>query len=54
MKKRTKYFCSKCNVRVIVRDNSIIRPCAHKDATVIADLSATVYGIGAVHTLKAR
>lgn len=38
------YTCAECKVAVIVHDNQVIRACEHKDAPVLASLSATCYG----------
>ncbi|MFO0202734.1 MAG: hypothetical protein ACK528_06345 [Alphaproteobacteria bacterium] len=38
------YTCAECKVAVIVHDNQVIRACEHKNAPVLASLSATCYG----------
>lgn len=40
------YSCEVCQIPVIVIDGTIIRPCKHQDAPVVASLTATVYGEG--------
>lgn len=40
------YTCAECQRAVVVTpEGEIIRACAHKEAKVIASVSATVYGI---------
>ena len=40
------YSCSTCGVTAAVLDGTVVRPCEHKTAGVVADISATAYGIG--------
>lgn len=39
------YYCSVCNVRVILSEGRAIRPCPHKDASVIAPMTAHATGV---------
>lgn len=45
------YKCAECGVTVECKQDGgevvFVRECEHKDAAVIAELSATVYGDGA-------
>lgn len=41
----TKYKCSECGIATVVIEGQIIRPCNHNTAAVIADISATAYGV---------
>lgn len=44
------YSCSVCGKPVTLNDdNSLSRECEHNDATVIADMSATVYGTSSLN-----
>jgi len=40
------YLCSQCNEPVFLVEGIVYRPCGHKDAPVLANLEATVYGQG--------
>jgi len=43
----TKFTCAECGKRVIVlEDGTKLRKCEHKEAAVIANLTATLYSRG--------
>ena len=44
LKKPVKYSCAECGVATIVHEGVIIRPCDHKEAGVLASMSAHAYG----------
>lgn len=46
MEETPMYTCAECKTAVIVHDNQIIRVCEHKNAPVLAALSATCCGDG--------
>lgn len=46
------YECSVCGIAVALIGGQIIRPCAHKDAGVAANISATAYGLGSAQAAK--
>ena len=39
-----RYRCAACNVPVIMFEGEIHRPCSHKDAAVVVNISATCTG----------
>lgn len=39
-----KYACAECHSRVVVKEDKIERECEHKNAGVVADISATATG----------
>lgn len=40
------YLCSLCNEPVFLIEDRVYKPCAHTDAPVLANISATAYGAG--------
>ena len=44
------YLCSLCNEPVFFIEPHIYKPCGHKSAPVLANLSATAYGAGSAKT----
>ena len=44
------YRCEVCNVPAVLIEGTVIRPCEHQEAAVIADMVATVYGEGGCNT----
>lgn len=38
------YTCADCKMPVIVYDDQVFRACEHKNAPILASLSATCYG----------
>jgi len=40
------YLCSQCKEAVFFVEGIVYRPCGHKDAPVLANLEAKVYGQG--------
>lgn len=41
---KTKYKCAECGRGVLVSGDSVLRLCDHKDATIVAECSATCRG----------
>lgn len=49
------YRCGECNRAVVVTpQGEIIRACEHKDAKVLADVSARLYGISALRQMTPK
>ena len=48
MNSKISHVCSVCKQPVSVGDTLIIRLCSHSDASIIANISATVYGISSI------
>lgn len=43
-----KYTCAACGKPVLIKDGQPQRECEHKDAAVIANMSAVARGVGGV------
>ena len=44
------YLCSLCNEPVFLIKDRVYKPCAHTDAAVLANISATAYGAGSAES----
>jgi uncharacterized Zn finger protein (UPF0148 family) len=42
----TGYKCKECGAPVVIADGKVIRSCNHKDAVVVASMTATATGEG--------
>ena len=45
---KARYLCAECNGPVFLVDDIVYRPCAHAEATVLANLEALVRGSSSV------